>query len=163
MSVFVWRCNPSVTFIQCQIYFHANVTPCTLLIAGSSVKSDSKTSTHSASSTKSHSDSTIPAHGLPLPLIAEQLVSLSGDRKLLIHSYLLEFSGSLSTLASLPRAIQWTLSEVVSFFYPFLPHFRSRRETAPSLRSLVLAFLWYTCTYIECAEIDRWSLGMLHT
>jgi hypothetical protein len=58
------------------------------------------------------------AYGLPPPLIAEQLISLSGDRKLLVHSHLLEFSGSLSVLASLPQAIQWTLSELV-WFAPF--------------------------------------------
>ena len=90
----------------------------TCLFPGTSMKSDSRTSFHSASSTKekSHSDSPIPTtYGLPPPLIAEQLISLSGDRKLLIHSHLLEFSGSLSVLASLPQAIEWTLSELVSF------------------------------------------------
>ena len=52
--------------------------------------------------------------GLPPPLIPKQLVSLSGDKRLLIHTYLLEFCNSLSIVASLPTAIQWALSEVVS-------------------------------------------------
>ena len=52
--------------------------------------------------------------GLPPPLIPKQLVSLSGDKRLLIHTYLLEFCTSLSIVASLPTAIQWALSEVVS-------------------------------------------------
>ena len=52
--------------------------------------------------------------GLPHPLVAKQLVSLSGDKQLLIHSYLLEFSGSLGVLSSLPEAIEWSLSETVS-------------------------------------------------
>lgn len=52
--------------------------------------------------------------GLPHPLVAKQLVSLSGDKQLLVHSYLLEFSGSLGVLASLPENIEWSLSETVS-------------------------------------------------
>ena len=54
------------------------------------------------------------SYGLPPPFIPKQLVSLSGDRQLLIHSHLLEFCSSLCTLASLPTAIQWALSEIVS-------------------------------------------------
>ena len=51
--------------------------------------------------------------GLPLPLCMKQLVSLTGDRTLHIHSYMLEFSESLSVLASVPQAVSWSLSETV--------------------------------------------------
>ena len=115
MSVHVCVCVCVCTYVcVCE---RERERDCPMFIpTGSSTKSDSKTSSHSASSTKSHSDSTAPMYyGLPPPLIAEQLISLSGDRKLLIHSHLLEFSGSLSVLASLPQAIQWTLSELVSY------------------------------------------------
>ncbi len=52
--------------------------------------------------------------GLPPPLVKKQLVSLSGDRQLLIHSHLLEFCSSLCVVASLPQAVEWTLAEIVS-------------------------------------------------
>ena len=57
---------------------------------------------------------TPPSYGLPHPLIAKQLVSLSGDKHLLVHSYLLECAGSLGGLGELPEAIQWSLAETVS-------------------------------------------------
>ncbi len=54
------------------------------------------------------------SYGLPPPLVPKQLVSLSGDRQLLVHSHLLEFCNSLCIVASLPQAVQWTLTEIVS-------------------------------------------------
>lgn len=52
--------------------------------------------------------------GLPLPFLAKNLVALTGDRHLQVHSYLLEFSESLCVLGNLPRAIQAALTEAVS-------------------------------------------------
>ncbi len=49
--------------------------------------------------------------GLPLPLLTKHLVSLTGDRHLQVHSYLLEFSQSLCVLGDLPQALQWALNE----------------------------------------------------
>ena len=86
------------------------------LIPGPSLKKDSKIHSHSTSTSGVHSDSIDSScmFGLPPPLLAaDQLISLSGDKKLLIHSHLLEFSGSLSVMASLPRAMERALSEVV--------------------------------------------------
>ena len=59
-------------------------------------------------------DATPLSYGLPHPLIAKQLVSLSGDKHLLVHSYLLECAGSLGGLGELPEAIRWSLAETVS-------------------------------------------------
>lgn len=56
------------------------------------------------------------AFGLPPPLVPQLLVSLSGDKRLLLHTYLLEFCNSLCVVASLPTAIDWALSEVVSLY-----------------------------------------------
>ena len=52
--------------------------------------------------------------GLPLPLLTKQQVSLTGDRHLQVHSYLLEFSESLCVVGHLDRAFQWALTEAVS-------------------------------------------------
>ena len=49
--------------------------------------------------------------GLPLPLLPKHLVSLTGDRHLQVHSYLMEFSQSLCVLGQLPQALQWALRE----------------------------------------------------
>ena len=54
--------------------------------------------------------------GLPPPLVPKLLVSLSGDKRLLLHTYLLECCNSLCVVASLPTAINWALSELVSLF-----------------------------------------------
>lgn len=54
--------------------------------------------------------------GLPLPLLPQHVVSLTGDRYLQIRSYLFEFSESLCVLGSLPQAVQWGLMEAVSTF-----------------------------------------------
>ena len=77
------------------------------------MEEESRTSSDSISAPKAHSNSKTSMFGLPPPLIAKQLISLSGDRKLLIHSHLLEFSGSLSVVASLPLAMEWMLAQVV--------------------------------------------------
>ena len=57
---------------------------------------------------------TPPPYGMPRPLIAKQLVSLTGDRHLLIHSYLLETAVCLGTMGGLHQAIDWSLAETVS-------------------------------------------------
>jgi len=54
------------------------------------------------------------AFGLPPPLVPQLLVSLSGDKRLLLHTYLLECCNSLCVVASLPTAIDWALSEVTN-------------------------------------------------
>ena len=58
--------------------------------------------------------SKLPPYGLPLPLLPQHMVSLTGDRHLKVHSYLFEFSESLSVLGTLAQALQWTLTEAVS-------------------------------------------------
>ena len=58
-----------------------------------------------------------PAHlpfGLPLPLLSKYQVSLTGDKHLQVHSYLFEFSESLSVLGNLLQAVKWALDEAVS-------------------------------------------------
>ena len=52
--------------------------------------------------------------GLPLPLLSKQLVSLTGDRHLQLHSYLMEVTESLSVVGNMAEAIRWTLTEAVS-------------------------------------------------
>ncbi len=67
------------------------------------------------------------SYGLPRPLIPKQLVSLSGDRSLLVHSYLLETAVGLGTLGGLHQAIGWGLTETVSAYvaiYPILLRLR---------------------------------------
>ena len=51
--------------------------------------------------------------GLPVPLAEKLLVSLTGDKVLQVHSYLLEFCEGQAVLASVPGALAWTLSEMV--------------------------------------------------
>ena len=58
-------------------------------------------------------DTTNFPFGLPVPLSEKLVVSLTGDKVLQLHSYLLEFSEGLALLASVPEAIGWTLSETV--------------------------------------------------
>ncbi len=57
---------------------------------------------------------TPPPYGMPRPLIAKQLVSLTGDRHLLVHSYLLETAVCLGTMGDLHQTIDWSLAETVS-------------------------------------------------
>ena len=60
--------------------------------------------------------------GLPHPLLQKQLVSLTGDRHLQVHSYLMEFSESLYVLGDLAQAIQWSLTEAVSTLFNSYRH-----------------------------------------
>ncbi len=53
------------------------------------------------------------SYGMPRPLIPKHLVSLSGDKSLLVNSYLLEIAGGLGTMGKLHRAVEWSLAETV--------------------------------------------------
>ena len=55
-----------------------------------------------------------PLLGLPHPPVLKQPVSLTGDKSTLIQSYLLESCNSLSVIASVYSAVNWSLTEIVS-------------------------------------------------
>jgi len=58
-------------------------------------------------------NTTLFPFGLPVPLSEKLVVSLTGDKVLQLHSYLLEFSEGLALLATVPDAVAWTVSEAV--------------------------------------------------